>query len=325
MTEEFGTPVPPWDKEDEPPAPPHIPTTPFPAIILGMILLFAVGFFMPYVTRSHTNVTAVVGWSIAAAILAWCAGFLLAFRRTSTGWIAGSFALMLIAAVLGAEVGVTKARRAMQADRLAYASIERRPDGSFGLPDSVEPGPLTRKYLTEFNEIADIGRSRDKKVEALGIELLAHPEALTRDPSLLRDCDRFPRAKPIVDDSAGRLIALLARLQAPAPEGLSDQGKLAFETRRAADQARAVIAIRAKAAADRDRLDSAGEMCRVLATAHWQVVGGAFRFTDRADMLRFEGYRSQLAELDAADERDAAYGAKDLHDAQERAREASRW
>ena len=125
MSEESGTPVPPWDAEDEPPGPPVVPTTPFPAIILGMILLFAIGFFMPYATRSQTNMTAVVGWSIAAAILAWSAGFLLTFRRASIGWIAGSFALMLIAAVLGADVGVTKTRRAMQADRLAYASRDR--------------------------------------------------------------------------------------------------------------------------------------------------------------------------------------------------------
>lgn len=301
MTEEFGTPVPPWDKEDEPPAPPHIPTTPFAAIIGGMVLLFALGFFMPNMARFPTELGSVETLTIAVTIILWLVGFVLIFRRATTGWIAGSFFLIMLAAMLGTNAGVTIAKRKMRADNLAFASIERRPDGSFGLPDGVEPGPMTRDALAHANEVIAIARASADKIAALGMDRLNNADEVTRDPELLRNCDRFPRAKAIVDDAAIKLTAARAKFRIPMPGNrLDDEERLAFQTQETARDARAAAKLKAQTAAYREQLDISGEMCRILATTQWQDVDGAYRFTNRADMLRFDDYQSQRADLESS-------------------------
>jgi len=322
MTEEFGTPVPPWDKEDEPPAPPHIPTTPFAAIIGGMILLFALGFFMPNMARFPTDLGSVETLTIAVTIVLWLVGFVLIFRRATTGWIAGSFFLILLAAMLGTNAGVTRAKRERQADNLAFASIERRPDGSFGLPDGVEPGPMTRDALAHANQVVAIARDSEDKIAALGIHRLTNADEVTRDPELLRDCDRFPRAKAIVDDAAIKLTATHAKFRIPIPgNGLDDGERLAFQTQEAARDARVAAKLKAQTANYHDLLNISGEMCRILATTQWQDVDGAYRFTNRADMLRFDDYQSRRADLEAWAEQSIQASMQQIEDTKRRMRD----
>jgi hypothetical protein len=304
MSIEENTAVPPWDSEDDqpPPAPPVQAATPFGHIILGMIAGFAAGFFLPRLLGASTALVPALVIALVAASIGWGVGFLLAFRRAAPAWIGGSFLMMLVAALLGANASVAAAKRARHADRLAYASLVRGADGRYSLPEGIEAGPVTKAQLVVINAMQDAAGSRDRRIQALGGERLLDPVEVLKTPALVRDCDRFLRAVALVDATTQTLVSIDAR-RAAIPTFIQDPGASVLEAIRVAHiaaHAQAIKDFNWQAEVEKGRLEASGTLCHILAESRWTAESHTYRFSDDARVVDFNSAAERYVALGMA-------------------------
>ncbi|MEG3148831.1 hypothetical protein U1769_02945 [Sphingomonas sp. ZT3P38] len=286
----------------------------YPMMATGIAVLVVLALAVSQ-AQSERSLSFTTGLLVAsgAAIILWAIAYLVTLRHSTAVWRVGSFAIIWIVALLASVWSVRSANAALAYDLTMLAEVETGADGILVLPEHPDRGVLSRATI-RFAKAANIeNRNRARLLNGLGIDAIGNAGALSRNPDLVNDCDRFVRARPTFASHNARIAAIItqfrADVMASAVQPTFKRGFIQdFDQRFAAaasDQA-AGSAIVAK------RLGLASEICTILARRHWKVqertivfngrvlkLAGdkVLRFTDNADLKAYEAMRARWTEL----------------------------
>ena len=240
---------------------------------------------------------ALVGGAALVALLVWGVAFAITIRHSSILWKVGSLLLLLLIAALGASVSIRQARmEAFRKDLTALTEIRMTADGKLELPKDSDRGTFSRISITYLKAMSDEAKARDMALTALGLDRIANVQAILREPSLLRDCDRFPRNRSIVDDAGTRMQGYIDSMirdirASDIPEDIR------AEMLRGFDIDKAQLQLAASTALSREQLEVGGKLCAILARRHWTAQGANFVFASTADMNSYNGHIDRWNEM----------------------------
>lgn len=225
---------------------------------------------------------------LGLAAIVWVAAWFLAMRRAALAWKIGTGLAFGAIAILVIALGVGAAQLAVRRDAAMLRLIHINPAGRPELPPGTVPGPITRRGLVFFGKVMDERHNRDGLFIRLGMDRMASASALTAQPELLRDCDRFARAKPELDAADVRVKAISTQFRAELGD-LIPNPAMRREMMVAYDKgAAAEVADTAQSGQlQRMQLDLAGDLCRLLAPRRWRARGTMFEFTSSSELQRY--------------------------------------
>lgn len=253
------------------------------AIILIAILVFNV------VTFDVTgHIAAVLGGAMLVAALVFAGTWFLTLRHATLGWnvLAGGamagVALMSVVVVLAIDAAGT------QADARTVRLIRINGQGEPVLPPGVKGGPITAATMDFIRQAMTERHSREAVARDLGLDRLANASAVVREPDLLRDCGRFARSAPKIDEMdqafMARTQAFRTRLGGIVKDpGMRDSFLKGFDD----SLGSGVADMRDANRVTHSLFDQAGPLCTLLAARHWKPMGSMFMFTSPADLAAF--------------------------------------
>ena len=191
--------------------------------VFALILVFIL-IAMTAVASGRIDTTAgmpyVLGATIGPALLFWGIAYAVTIRHASLAWQIGSFAGVTLVALLYFAGVMGTASTAAKHDVAMLAEVRIDPEGMAILPADPDRGPVSRVFIAHYTELNAILRDRRALLKSSGLGSIVDPQALSKTPSLLRDCPRFGRAKTSSDAAVARLErwrAAAARPTASAP------------------------------------------------------------------------------------------------------------
>ncbi len=264
---------------------------PVAALILGSIFMVIVAVIVfsavPIDITAHVGAAFAISALVAGAVYG--AAWLLTLRHARTGWkIAAGIAYF----VLGLMSVATVVGTAKLTERMDIAALDQ-----IHLNDAGEPvgppganGPVVKMGLAYIRAMIDERNKREALLVAkLGLDRIADASALTMAPELLRDCDRFARAKADLDASDQRYRAIITKFRTSLSAAIKDDGA----RREALDGMDRAFRenggqLDEMSAIQHQQLDAAGGLCTLLARRNWHDRGSVFAFTTAGDLAAFD-------------------------------------
>jgi hypothetical protein len=276
-----------WEGElDRPDGHPLIATA-LGAVVIIMVSLFAWGLIAVDVSF-HVPATLIV--AIILALLVWGTAWYLTIRFAAPVWLFASGAIFAVVALAMAGLTIGGAMVATQVDIATMQRIGVDSAGLPSLPRGTRTGPITRRTMRFYREVVDEDRARNLFYSKLGIDKINQAWALTANPALLEDCERFRRSQPELDAINNRILAMSKSFRAELATMIIDK-KLLKGVLTGLDVNFSVGGPRraAQVRLVHEQLDLASKMCTILARKHWRPQGSMIGFTSTGDLGEFRG------------------------------------
>lgn len=254
----------------------------------GAIILVAVLAFNFLTIDVIGHVAAVLGVAILVAAFVFAGTWLLTLRHATLGWnvIAGGafagVALMCVVVVLAIDAAGT------QADARTVRLIRIDGRGDPVLPPGVKGGPITAASMDFLRQAIAERHRREDMARHLGLDRLANASAILNEPDLVRDCGRFARNAPRIDEMDRSLLAMAHSYRARLGAIVKDPGMREALLKGFDDSVGSGNAVMR----DTNRLthklfDQAGPLCTLLSARRWKPMGSMFMFTSAGDLAGF--------------------------------------
>jgi hypothetical protein len=256
-------------------------------VVIIMVSLFAWG-LIPVDVSFHIPATLI--FAIVLAAVVWGGAWYLTIRYAAPAWLFASGAILAVVAL--AMAGLTIGG-SMVATRVDIATMQRIGVDSAGLPSlprGTKTGPITRRTMVFYRAVLDEDRVRNKFYADLGIDKLTQAWALTANPALIEDCERFPRSRPQLDAINNRILTMTKDYRAELATMIRDK-KLLQQVLTGLDVNFSVGGARRdqQVRLVHEQLDLAGKMCTVLARKHWRPQGSMIGFLSPGDLAEYRG------------------------------------
>lgn len=289
------------------------------ATLLGCLLLVAGALLVPRMLPACPQAT-LIGAGAAAGLVLWLIGFAVTIRFSSTGWKAGSLAILIVAGALAGYLAHRQYEATGREDPSSFAEMEFGPQNVPILPgDAAARGPISRLFSASLK--ANIGERRalDEAIGKFGAGNLNSPHLLTQNPQVIGRCG----------DLDG--IGTLARLQA------RHRAERSAEIRRAIDSSTldatikdAIGSIAAPRFSTEDTMlanqlssiDATHQLCSLLAKRSWYNNNYVFGFRNAADMTQYKTLQARRSSLASEAERIDREAAERMQRAQKTIRAA---
>ncbi|NML07744.1 hypothetical protein [Sphingomonas sp. G-3-2-10] len=270
---------------------------PLVAVFFAVAAIIAGTIFMPVppLEGAFARIVAVGVGTVAAAIL-WGVAWFATIRHSSLGWKLGSFALIWLAGVVTLDRCIDRSYRAMKNEMGAVSDIKLDPEGRPALPEKTgNLGPITSMLSGFFKATNDDMIKTESQIGELNLEILNDAYRTQADPSVVEDCERADKGKPLVRDFAKRQTKRAADLKAQAeamwlPEADKEALLKTVAQHSGANRLTEQAEIQAK------MFDEWRIRCTILQRGKWKAWGPIFQFTSPSD----------LAEMRVAAERHTA-------------------
>jgi hypothetical protein len=255
----------------------------------GAVILIAILVFNFLTIDVVGHVAAVLGVAMLVVALVFAAAWFLTLRHATIGWnvIAGGVmagvALMSVVVVIAIDAAGT------QADARTVRLIRINEQGEPVLPPGVKGGPITAATMDFFRQAIAERHKREDMARGLGLDRLANASAIEREPDLVRDCGRFARNAPRIDEMDRSFMARIAAFRTRL-SGIVKDPRMRDSLLKGFDDS---LGSGSGDMHDTNRVthslfDQAGPLCTLLAARHWKPMGNMFMFTSRSDLAAFD-------------------------------------
>lgn len=255
----------------------------------GAILLIAI----VAINLSPVDISAHGAGALAAATilaaLVWGGAWFLTLRHATTGWKIGVAAILWGVALLIVAGAIAYANIALRIDAANVRRIRIDETGEPRLPPGMRAGPITRTMFDFLHDMTSERHQREAMFRVMGMDRLHDAYMVSNTPAMLKDCARFVRVEPKIEQSDRRVTAAIARVHERLDVIVKDEATRR-ELTKAFDKGLNVNLsnMRRSSELQRRELEIGGRLCTFLATHRWKAVGSQFMFYNQGDVGRFD-------------------------------------
>jgi hypothetical protein len=254
----------------------------------GAILLIAIVAvnLSPVDISTHSAGALAVATILAA--LVWGGAWFLTLRHATTGWKIGVAAVLWGIALLIVAGAIAFDTIALRMDAANVRRIRIDETGEPRLPPGMAVGPITRTMYDFLRDMTSERHQREAMFQVMGMDRLHDAYMVSNTPAMLKDCARFVRVEPKIEQSDRRVTAAIARVHARLDEIVKDEATrreliTAFDKGLNSNLANS----HRSSELQRQQLEIGGRLCTFLATHRWKAVGGQFMFYNQGDVRTF--------------------------------------
>jgi hypothetical protein len=254
----------------------------------GAILLIAIVAvnLSPVDISTHSAGALAVATILAA--LVWGGAWFLTLRHATTGWKIGVAAVLWGIALLIVAGAIAFDTIALRMDAANVRRIRIDETGEPRLPPGMVVGPITRTMYDFLRDMTSERHQREAMFQVMGMDRLHDAYMVSNTPAMLKDCARFVRVEPKIEQSDRRVTAAIARVHARLDEIVKDEATrreliTAFDKGLNSNLANS----HRSSELQRQQLEIGGRLCTFLATHRWKAVGGQFMFYNQGDVRTF--------------------------------------
>ncbi|MDF7777589.1 hypothetical protein P1X14_20200 [Sphingomonas sp. AOB5] len=258
---------------------------PLVAVFFAVAAIIGITIFSPIPPLEGTMARLVtVGVGTLAAAILWGIAWFVTIKHASMGWKLASFALIWVAGVGTLDRCIARSHAAMKNDVEAFNNIKLDPNGRPALPEKAErAGPISKMFVDFFKATSDDMNKTEGQIGNLDLEILNDGYRTQEDPSVLENCERADKGKPLVRDFAKRQTKRAADLKAQAeamwlPEDEKARLLKTVTAHGGATRLTELAEIQAK------MFDEWRIRCTILKRGNWKAGGYMFLFTSPADL-----------------------------------------
>jgi hypothetical protein len=255
----------------------------------GAILLISI----VAMNLSPVEITTHSAWALLAAtllaVLVWGGAWFLTLRYATTGWNIGVAAVLWGIALLMVAGAIAFANIAIRIDAANVRRIRIDENGEPRLPAGMTAGPITRTMFDFLHDMTSERHKREATFQVMGMDRLHDAWLVSNTPAMLKDCGRFVRVEPQIDDSDRRVTASIARVHERLGVIVKDEA-MRRELVKAFDRGLNTNRdnMRRSSALQRQQLEIGGRLCAFLAMHRWKAQGSQFMFYNQGDVGTFD-------------------------------------
>jgi len=254
----------------------------------GAILLIAIVAInlSPFDMSTH-RAGALAAATILAALI-WGGAWFLTLRHATTGWKIGVAAVLWGIALLIVAGTIAFANIALRIDAANVRRIRIDETGEPRLPPGMAAGPITRTMFDFLRDMTSERHQREAMFQVMGMDRLHDAYMVSNTPAMLKDCARFVRVEPKIDQSDRRVTAAIARVHTRLGVIVADEATRR-ELIKAFDKGLNINLsnMRRSSELQRRQLEIGGRLCTFLATHRWKAMGSQFMFYNQGDIGMF--------------------------------------
>lgn len=231
-------------------------------------------------------------WSLVAATLlaalVWGGAWFLTLRDATTGWKIAVAAMLWGIALLTVAGAIAFANIAIRIDAANVRRIRIDENGEPRLPAGMTAGPITRTMFDFLHDMTSERHKREATFQVMGMDRLHDAYLVSNTPAMLKDCGRFVRVAPQIDQSDRRVTASIARVHQRLGVIVKDEA-MRRELIKAFDKGLNTNLgnMRRSSELQRQQLEIGGRLCTFLATHRWKAQGSQFMFYNQSDVGTF--------------------------------------
>ena len=254
----------------------------------GAILLIAVVAINLSPVDISTHSAGATAAATLLAALVWGGAWFLTLHHATTGWKIGVAAVLWGIALLVVAGTIAFADIAIRLDAANVRRIRIDETGEPRLPPGTAVGPITRTMFDFLRDMTSERRQREAMFQVMGMDRLHDAYMVSNTPAMLKDCARFVRVEPKIEQSDRRVTAAIARVHARLGEIVKDEATRR-ELIKAFDKGLDSNLANSHRSSElqRQQLEIGGRLCTFLATHRWKAVGGQFMFYNQDDVGTF--------------------------------------
>jgi hypothetical protein len=254
----------------------------------GAILLIAIVAINLSPVDISTHSAGALAVATILAALVWSSAWFLTLRHATIGWKVGVAAVLWGIALLIVAGAIAFDTIALRMDAGNVRRIRIDETGEPRLPQGMAAGPITRTMFDFLRDMTSERHQREAMFQVMGMDRLHDAYMVSNTPAMLKDCARFVRVEPKIDQSDRRVTAAIARVHTRLGEIIKDEATRrelieAFDKGPNSDLANS----RRSSELQRRQLEIGGRLCTFLATHRWKAVGGQFMFYNQGDVGTF--------------------------------------
>ncbi|QDZ06076.1 hypothetical protein FPZ24_00155 [Sphingomonas panacisoli] len=274
-----------WEDElDRPDGHPLIATA------LGVAVIIAVA-SIAYGTIAvdvRTHIYAALGIATLVAGLVWGVAWFLTVRFAAAIWQFATGAIFWLTALMMVLFALGGNAISLRQDIATMQMIRIDQTGAPAVPSGSPAGPVTKRTMAFYREFLKQDHVRNVIYLRLGIDRIGQTWAVPNQPSLLTDCDRFPRAAPQLAAINATVITAVGRFRGDLRTLIAEPA-LQTDVFGWVDQTFPTSGPRyqQRIAQAREQLDLAAKMCGILGRHRWKRQGDGFGFTSEADYREY--------------------------------------
>jgi hypothetical protein len=254
----------------------------------GAILLIAIVAInlSPFDMSTH-RAGALAAATILAALV-WGGAWFLTLRHATTGWKIGVAAVLWGIALLIVAGAIAFANIALRIDAANVRRIRIDETGEPRLPPGMAAGPITRTMFDFLRDMTSERHQREAMFQVMGMDRLHDAYMVRNTPAMLKDCARFVRVEPKIDQSDRRVTTAIARVHTRLGVIVADEATRR-ELIKAFDKGLNINLsnMRRSSELQRRQLEIGGRLCTFLATHRWKAMGSQFMFYNQGDIGMF--------------------------------------
>jgi hypothetical protein len=253
----------------------------------GTILLIAIiAMNLSPVEISTHSAGALVAATLLAALV-WGGAWFLTLRYATTGWKIGVAAVLWGIALLTIAGAIAVANISIRMDAANVRRIRIDENGNPRLPSGA--GPITRTMFDFLHDMTSERHKREATFQVMGMDRLHDAYLISNTPAMLKDCGRFVRVEPQIDQSDRRVTASVARVHQRLGAIVKDE-TMRRELIKAFDKGLNTNLgnMRRSSELQRRQLEIGGRLCTFLATHRWKAQGSQFMFYSQGDVGTFD-------------------------------------
>jgi hypothetical protein len=255
----------------------------------GAILLISiVAMNLSPVDISTHSAGALVAATLLAALV-WGGAWFLTLQHATTGWNTGVAAILWGIALLTVAGAIAFANIAIRIDAANVRRIRIDENGEPRLPPGMAAGPITRTMFDFLHDMTSERHKREATFQVMGMDRLHDAYLVSNTPAMLKDCGRFVRVEPQIDQSDRRVTASIARVHQRLGVIVKDEA-MRRELIKAFDKGLNTNLgnMRRSSELQRQQLEIGGRLCTFLATHRWKAQGSQFMFYNQSDVGTFD-------------------------------------
>lgn len=265
--------------------------------------------------REVPELPVAIGAQMVFGAMMWGIAYAATIRRSTRAWKIGSFAIVMVVAVLAALVRVGGSTAALRDDAASAANEMERVLASSD-PENTRMraggGPLSQMMAAFLNGVLEDSSRFEREAAAAGVEQVLTQRGLTRSSPVLRNCGRIAALSPLADSLAGNVDRHLAAAHAIGERAIAS-GEMpraalnGFENGAQSSKGdyRRQWALNAQLGSE------AAALCRLLAKGRWRDQNGRIGFDSDADVAVFNRGIERIRAIGAEQERMSREGAAD--------------
>lgn len=264
---------------------------PWVAMLVGggaVLLISIIAMGLSPIDISTHSAGALVAATLLAALV-WGGAWFLTLHHATTGWNIGVAAVLWGMALLMVAGAIAADKIAMRMDAANVRRIRIDENGDPRLPTGMAAGPITRTMFDFLHDMTSERHKREATFQVMGMDRLHNAYLVSNTPAMLKDCGRFVRVEPQIDDSDRRVAAAISRVHARLGVIVKDEA-MRRELIKGFDKGLNTNLgnMRRSSALQRQQLEIGGRLCTFLATHRWKAQGSQFMFYNQGDVGTFD-------------------------------------